>query len=99
MRIKKAFQMTLSHKFPNGDIASVQLGTTEEVDSLLDSASEEVIADFSDDLADKVFKATMSDLKRIVKGQPLIREVWMGMKDAVKSQKNEREVAALLDED
>lgn len=99
MRIKKVFQMTISHKFPNGDIASIQLGTTEEVDSLLDSAPEEELEKFSKSLADKVYKSTMSDLKTIVKKQPLVREIWTGMREAVKSQKDEREAEALLDED
>ena len=99
MKISKSFQMTLSHKFPNGDLAVVQLGTTEEMDSLLDSAPPEAIEEFSNGLADKVYRATMSDLKRIVKGQPLVREVWRGMKEAVNSQKNEREAEKLLEEE
>jgi len=99
MKISKHYDTTLSHKFPNGDIATVRLGTALEVDTVLDTASEADITKFSSILAKQVYKLTMRDVKRIVNTDPLAKEVYAGLQDAVKSQENEREAERILEED
>jgi hypothetical protein len=99
MKIFKIFDNTLSHKFPNGDIATIKLGTGLEVDTVLDTASEADIAKFSAKLAKQAYKLTMKDIKRVTKTDKLAREIYAGLQEAVKSQENEREAERILDED
>jgi hypothetical protein len=97
MRIEKHFQITLSHKFPTGDIASMQLSTSREMDDLLDNAPDEEIAKFSDNLAKIVYDETMNDLKSIIKKDAVAKEIMLGIKHAIKDQKTTREAEEILE--
>jgi len=99
MKISKHYDTTLSHKFPNGDIATVRLGTLLEVDTVLDTASDADIDKFSAKLAKQVYKLTMKDVKRVIKTDKLAKEVYVGLQEAIQSQENEREAERILEED
>jgi hypothetical protein len=99
MKVFKNFETTFSHKFPNGEIASMKLGTAIEVDSVLDTASDKDIAKFSDQLAKQVYKLTIRDLKKIIKKDKLAKEIYDGIHNAVKSADDEREAERILEED
>jgi len=99
MKVSKHYDTTLSHKFPNGDIATIRLGTAIEVDSVLDTASDADIAKFSAKLSKQAYKLTMKDVKRIIKTDKLAQEVYAGLQSAVQSQEDEREAERLLEED
>jgi len=99
MKISKIFDTTLSHKFPNGDIATIKLGTAIEVDSVLDTASDRDISTFASKLSKQAYKLTMKDMKRIIKEDKLAEEIYKGLQAAVQSEENEREAERLLDED
>jgi hypothetical protein len=98
VKIEKTFDVNISHKFPNGDIVSIRFGTTRAIDSIMESAPEESIDKFSRDLFMKVYRSTKADMKLASKKDALIREVVIGMKEAVKSQENERESEEILDD-
>lgn len=99
MKVFKNFETTFSHKFPNGEIASMKLGTAIEVDSVLDTASDADIAKFSAQLAKRVYKLTMKDIKNIIKKDKLAREIHNGIKAAVTSAEDEREAERILEEE
>ena len=96
MKIEKWFGMTYSHKFPNGDIASIKLGTDVSVDSLLDSASDKDIAKFSAQVARKVYKATVSDLKRLVKNDAVAAAVMESIQSGVNGETADDEAMKVL---
>lgn len=98
MKMNKKFNVTLAHKFPNGDIVSIAFGTDYEIDSILDSAPEDELAKFDKSLAKQVYAATKKDIVRAVKQDTLVREVWQGIQAAVKSQLDERDAEKALDE-
>jgi hypothetical protein len=97
MEIEKTFEFTLSHRFPNGDIASVKFGTRENITNILADAKPKELIKLENELAEKVYEDTMSDLKKAVKESKIIKEIWRGMKAAVKSQKDERDAEKILD--
>jgi len=99
VKISKHYDTTLSHKFPNGDIATMRLGTAVEVDTILDTASDADVAKFSAKLAKQVYKSTMKDVKRVVKLDKLAEEIYAGLQGAIKSQEDERDAERILDED
>jgi hypothetical protein len=99
MKISKHYDTTLSHRFPNGDIATIRLGTELEVDTVLDTASDKDIAKFSAKLAKQAYKLTMKDVKRVTKVDKLAKEVHAGLQSAVQSEEDEREAERLLEED
>ena len=99
MKIEKHFDFTFSHKFPNGDIASVRFGTLKEVESVYDSAnnSKELI-DFEDNLAKDVYERTMSDIKNVLKVNKVAKAIFKGIKESVRTEKIEQEAISMLDE-
>ena len=99
MKIEKRFDITISHKFPNGAIASVSLGTKYEFDSILDDASDEERNKFCRRLARRVYNDTVGDLNRAAKHDRLIQEIQEGAKQALVSKDNERESEKILNED
>lgn len=98
MKISKRFNITLAHKFPNGDIVSIAFGTDYEIESILDNAPEDEVAKLDKSLAKQVYLATKKDIARAVKQDTLVREVWQGIQAAVKSQLDERDAEKVLDE-
>jgi len=98
VKVEKTFDINISHKFPNGDIVSIRFGTTRAIDSIIESAPDEEIEKFSKALFMKVYQSTKSDMKRAAKQDTLVREVVLGLKDAVKSQEDERKSEELLNE-
>lgn len=102
MKIEKWYGITFSHKFSNGDIATIKLGTTHSVDSVLDSASDKEIAKFEAKVASKVYKATVKDLKRIIKNDEVAQAIMDSVESAVTGETAEEEalkVLAGLDDD
>jgi hypothetical protein len=99
MKISKHFDTTLSHKFPNGDIATIRLGTAVEVDTVLDTASEEDIAKFASKLHKRVYKLTMKDVKFVIKKDKLAKAIHSGLEAAVQGEEDEAEADRILDED
>jgi len=98
MKISKHYDTTLSHKFPNGDIATIRLGTALEVDTVLDTASDKDIAAFAAKLAKRAYKLTMKDVQRVIKTDALAKEIHVGLEDAVQGADDEREAERLLEE-
>lgn len=97
MKIRKQFDISLSHKFPNGDIVSVKLGTVYESDAVMEDANQEAIDTHAAQLAEKTYKDTMKDLKRIMKKDKLIKSVYKGTKRAKQGENEEEEAAKLLE--
>lgn len=98
MKLEKTFDINISHKFPNGDIVSIRFGTTRAIDSIMESAPDEEVEKFSKELFIKVYQSTKGDMKRAAKQDMLVREVVLGLKDAIKSQVDERASEELLNE-
>jgi len=96
MKIEKWYGMTFSHKFPNGDIATIKLGTGLMVDSVLDSASDKDIAKFAARLATKVYKGTVKDLQRVLKNDELAVAVMDSVQSAVSGETAEDEAIKIL---
>lgn len=99
MKISKHYDTTLSHKFPNGDIATIRLGTAIEVDTVLDTAPASEIAKFSAKLSKRTYRLTMKDVKKVCAEDKLADEVYNGLQNAIKSSENEREAERILYED
>ena len=97
MKIDKYFGITLAHKFPNGDIASIKLGTNTEVDTVLDTASEKDIIKFNTKLAKQTYKATMRDIQALIQKDELAKVVYEGLMDSLQNEKDEKEAEGLLD--
>jgi hypothetical protein len=97
VKIEKHFDATFSHKFPNGDIASVSFGTQYAEDT--DGAIKKEDADLIDkNLAKAAYLATQTDIRRATKIDAVIKEILLGIKHAVQSQQNERDAEKVLDE-
>jgi hypothetical protein len=96
MNIEKVFEITLSHKFPDGNIASVKMGTRREIMGLLEGAPEEEIIKISQQLAESLYNETMENLKQNAKKNPIIREVVAGIRESLKIEENEREAEKAL---
>jgi len=98
MKIAKHYDTTLSHKFPNGDIATVRLGTLIEVDTVLDTASDSDIDKFSAKLSKRTYKLTMKDIKRFSKEDPLVKAVCVGVQEGMQIVDTEKEAMRILEE-
>jgi len=98
MKIEKIFEFTLSHKFPDGGIASIKFGTRETVTNVLDDINSADLEQFELELADKVYKQTLADFRRATKKNKIIKEVYAGIKGSVKSQENDRDAEKILEE-
>lgn len=98
MKISKTFEFTLAHRFPNSDIVSVKFGTTYESDNLLEDANEEAVNKFAEDVAKRVYKDTVSDLKRAAKKNKIIKSVVDGAKRSSRGDDTEDEAAKILEE-
>lgn len=98
MKLEKTFNITVSHRFPNGDIVSVNFGTHKSVDNIIDEVNPDAVKELSTTEAKWVRNATMRDIKKAIEVDELVREVWEGAKAAVKSQKNMRAAEEALDE-
>jgi hypothetical protein len=96
MKIEKWYAMTFSHQFPNGDIASIKLGTGASVDSVLDSASDKDIAKFSAHLAKKVYKSTVTDLGRLVKNNEAAAAIMESIESGVTGETADDEALKVL---
>ena len=89
MKIDKSFDITISHKFPNGDIVSLRFGTSKQIENVLDDADAEVIKKLERDLSKQVVRSTYLDIKREIKGEPVIKSVIDSIPRAVKSEEAE----------
>ena len=98
MKIEKDFKLTISHKFINGDIASVSFGTACAVESILDNAPEEELTKFNKQLAKKVRNATMQDLENACKQDKLIKAIYRSSKEALKKEKMAKEAEEVLED-
>ena len=99
MKITKKFDLSLSHRFPSGDIATVKLGTIIELDAILDSTDDTVITKLHKSLAKQARKATQRDWKTVRAADPLAREVYQGLQDSMKNAEDEREAERILEEE
>ena len=93
MRIDKFFDITVSHRFPNGDIVSLKFGTSKQIDNILDDADSAVIKKLERDLSKQVITSTYRDMQREVKDKRIVKEVMDSIPRAIKSQ--EAELTAL----
>jgi hypothetical protein len=98
MKIEKTFDFTLAHKFPDGSIASIKLGTTLTMESVLDNLEDSTIDSLSTQLAERVYKDTLGDLKRIVKKNKIAKAVFKGVRNAPRRVQAEEEASRILDE-
>ena len=85
---KKTFEISLSHKFPTNDVATMRIGTTIDV-------SESKISD--EKLAAQVYSDTIADLQAIIKKDRIAKEIWKGMKATLKRAKDERDAEKELE--
>ena len=91
MKISKDYGITLSHKFANGDIGSIRLGTRIEMDAILDAASDDVLDQLQRKLAKQARLATKADLKAAIKADKAVKEIYRGMQESEKEQREENE--------
>jgi ArsR family metal-binding transcriptional regulator len=99
MKISKHYDETLSHRFPSGDIATIRLGTFIEVDTVLDTASEEDIVKLSTKLFKRSYKLTKKDIKSIIKNDKLAQAVYEGIQTSVENMNDEEEARQVLEQD
>jgi hypothetical protein len=97
MKLEKTFEFTLSHRFANGDIASMKFGTLIESSDILSDANPEDIEGYSKKLAEQAYRDTMKDLKRVAKKNKIAKEIYLGLKSAVKMEQDERDAEEILD--
>ena len=89
-RIEKRFDLTISKKFPDGNLLSATFGTLEERE-LRDDLSFAEIDKAKKELFEKVHANTLDDIKAARKSDPLIKSIW---KDLVLNIRHEEKVAA-----
>lgn len=98
MKIEKSFDVTFSHKFITGDIATFRLGTCKTVESVYDEADNAEVRAFETKLAEDVYTQTMEDIKNVLKKNKITKQIFKGIKDSVKAEKTEAEAEKILDE-
>jgi hypothetical protein len=98
MKIEKSFDVTFSHKFITGDIATVKLGTRKTVESVYDSADKDAVVKFETELAEDVYQQTMDDVKNLIKKNQVAKQIFRGIKDAVRAEKDEAAAEKILDQ-
>lgn len=99
MMIKKHYFVTISNKCPNGTIISISFGTEKSVDNVLDAAPRDAQDKFEKKLFMEVFKATKADIKRAIRQDSMVKEIWLGMKDSIRQSRKERAAEKSLEED
>jgi hypothetical protein len=89
-KIEKRFDLTISKKFPDGNLLSATFGTLEERE-IRDDLSLQEIEKAKKELFKQVHENTLDDIKLARKTDPLIKSIW---KDMVTNIKREDRVAA-----
>jgi len=89
MKIDKSFDITVSHKFPNGDIVSLRFGTSKQIENVLDDADAEVIKQLERDLSKQVMLSTYKDIQRAMKKETVIKLIIDSIPRAIKSEEAE----------
>lgn len=74
-KIEKRYDLTISKRFPDGNLLSATFGTREERE-LRDDLSLEEIEKAKIELFEKVHENTLNDIKLGKKTDPLIKSIW-----------------------
>ena len=88
--IEKVYEVTLSHKLPTGDLVVVKFGTRASVDDTISP-------DMSKKLFEKVYAATLADIKSKIKKDKLIKTAYYGALGGIRAYEIEKDAIAELD--